>query len=400
MKFNILFVLTATSSVLAAYNNEIKGNSTDINSYFTYDDGMKYFENLACSTDNNCPERANCIGNKCVTTFFCKDGDKSTCSLSKNKPYSECEKNEDCMTGECITSSDNKKYCFGQVTEYSTGLFTYDQAKTYFENMDMDCKKLDCPNHSYCDEQNKCLGEIYCKKDKSICSFLYSREEELRNEYHISKTRNYGGLKDDGEDCIYNGECQNKCLRKDFLGRGRCGEASDSDNLSGIGFVFAIITLVFFEFCICICLFTLLSYKYIVNSSRKKKGLDEKKIESIKSLTKSAIIFLLLIVILGGFIGIDSCLNRKSYIVSYVHFYLIITLIFILFSIGICKCVIYFSHPRDKNELPPKKYTIISKYLKIASIIIGIIFILLVFFAILDALLDKGRNLNRDFPIC
>jgi len=161
--------------------------------------------------------------------------------------------------------------------------------------------------------------------------------------------------------------------------------------------VFAIITLVFFEFCICICLFTLLN---MVNSSRKKKGLDEKKIESIKSLTKSAIIFLLLIVILGGFIGIDSCLNRKSYIVSYVHFYLIITLIFILFSIGICKCVIYFSHPRDKNELPPKKYTIISKYLKIASIIIGIIFILLVFFAILDALLDKGRNLNRDFPIC
>jgi len=368
---------------------------------------MNYFENLTCNSDDDCPERANCIGNKCVTTFFCADYE-STCALLKKKEYEDCKKNEDCISRRCGDGDDDdddddkKKYCRGYVTEYSTGLFTYEHAKTYFENIDINCKNEGCPNHSYCDDQDKCLGDIYCKKDDSICSFLYDREKGLRREYHISKTRIFVGLKEDGEDCRYDGECKNLCRHKDFFGKGWCSEGSDSDYINEIGFWVSLAILIYGEIFICACLFIAICYKYIVNYIRKMEGLNEKKFDSVKSLAISATVLLLLIFLLFGFLEIDICLNKKSYTVSYIHFYFIISLIFILFSIGICHCVIFFINlNRIKNGLHKKEYSIL-KYLKIASIIIGVIFLLLIIFAIIDAIMDRKSTPNsyRDFPIC
>jgi len=81
MKFNFFFIIAIAYTAFAVNINEKKGDSIDINSIFTYDNGIKYFENLSCNYDKDCPERASCIGDKCITTFYCKNDDKSTCAL-------------------------------------------------------------------------------------------------------------------------------------------------------------------------------------------------------------------------------------------------------------------------------------------------------------------------------
>eukprot|EP00833_Pecoramyces_ruminatium_P015504 jgi/Orpsp1_1/1189536/evm.model.d7180000072701.1 len=150
-------------------------NDFDVYSLFSYNDAIKYFGSLKCNSDNECPEKANCIGNKCITTFYCKNDhstynntyndDSKDCSLFANicdgkscyKKMDECSKDEDCLSESgcsekefkndfetlcksegCTTyyhDSDNsylKKTC-NIVYSYSVGRFTREDAKKYYE---------------------------------------------------------------------------------------------------------------------------------------------------------------------------------------------------------------------------------------------------------------------------
>jgi len=201
MKFNIfLFIIAIVYSVFAANVNNTISNLTDIYSVFKYEDGIEYFENLNCNSDNDCPERASCIGNKCFTSFYCKKGDKSTCSLFVNlcdgkscyKSDYSCNKDEDCLEGKCHDLGTGKKFCSTSIDEYSTGLFRYEDAETYFKKIDFDCKDgASCPNHSFCKCQlNKfddcrCAGSIYCNNNKTDCSFVNDEKKGITDNVEI-----------------------------------------------------------------------------------------------------------------------------------------------------------------------------------------------------------------------
>ena len=103
---------------------------------------------LDCKSDNDCPERSSCIGNKCIVSFYCKKDDKSTCSLYTNfcdgkscyKSDNQCDKNTDCLSGQCNNSTCTNYYSEGKYNkpkfsfdEYSINHFTYDNAKYYYE---------------------------------------------------------------------------------------------------------------------------------------------------------------------------------------------------------------------------------------------------------------------------
>jgi len=197
MKFNIfLFIIAIAYSAFAAnVNNTI----SDIYSVFKYKDGIEYFENLNCNSDNDCPERASCIGNKCFTSFYCKKGDKSTCSLFLNfcdgkscykRGYS-CNKDEECLEGKCHELSTGEKMCSTNTDEYSTGLFRYEDAETYFNTKDIDCtREAICPNHSVCLCQRKsnicqCAGSIYCNNNKTDCSFINDKKKGITDNVEI-----------------------------------------------------------------------------------------------------------------------------------------------------------------------------------------------------------------------
>ncbi|KAL6592061.1 hypothetical protein U3516DRAFT_789079 [Neocallimastix sp. 'constans'] len=135
-------------------------NSTDYYSILTYDESIKYFENLKCNSDSDCPERSTCIGNKCITTFYCKKNDKSTCAFFTNlcdgKPCyrtgHECNKNEECLNNECHSLVTGGGYCPQiNIDEYPTSFFSYENAETYYKNLDIECSATEeCQNHSFC----------------------------------------------------------------------------------------------------------------------------------------------------------------------------------------------------------------------------------------------------------
>jgi len=244
-------------------------NSTDFYSIFTYDDALKYFENLKCNSDNDCPERASCIGNKCITTFYCKDNDNSTCAFFTNlcdgkscyRSDGKCVENEDCLSGECHLLSTGEKYCpYINLNEYPTSFFTYENVEAYYENLDVECSNGDsCPNHTVCQCGKHsgcyCSGEFYCRENNTACSFLYDEKNGMKFNFQKSKAHE---------------------------------ESSNGISISSI--LFFIFNYILLPIVLCTCIF--LCYKYVRNYMRKKKGLNEESSPNQKKLTIAAITIL------------------------------------------------------------------------------------------------------------
>jgi len=314
----------------------------DIYSTFTYDDINKYFESLnKCNSDSDCPENSNCIGNKCNTLFYCKEGDKSKCALFKNicngkscfVPRDRCDKDEDCLSGQCeynecknsIYSDDTYSY-LDTINGYSISHFTYENAKTYFEKLNKPCKgSKDCPNLTYCgndlapnyviyeDEglSGHCVGHFYCKKNKSDCSFNYDEDNGIRYTSNIASSINEFGI-EYNKKCRYDGECfDGKCRGKNFFGNGRCDQPSDSDGLSSMGFVLFFFIMLFIIASLGFCTLVVLIIKVKENHKRKKNGLEKRKYKSLKPLLICDAIAISIVIIFLIIIYIDNYLNKQ-----------------------------------------------------------------------------------------
>jgi len=182
----------------------------------------------------------------------------------------------------------------------------------------------DCPNHtncgmndyfphnSYCESQNcygLCMAKFYCKKNKSVCSFNYDKEEGIRYISYISQSKNIFGL-DYSEDCRYDRECiDGRCRHKNFWGIGSCGEPSDSDSFSGIGFlIFAVIMiLIIASICFCTCVVSCIQNSE--NHKREKMGLEKKKSKALKFLIISCVTALSILILFFIIRAIDKSLN-------------------------------------------------------------------------------------------
>ncbi|OUM64282.1 hypothetical protein PIROE2DRAFT_8961 [Piromyces sp. E2] len=240
-----------------------KKNTFDIYSIFKYDEGKKYFESLTCESDSDCPVDSKCFGNKCMVPFYCKKRDKSTCALFYSYCYDKhnfrykcfrekniCDRNVKCLGGVCTGFCPNKSFLYddilvSSVDEYNVNYFTFENAKKYFEKMDIPCDwtKKECPKNTECmyhyihdpeREVNydvyKCTGIFYCK-NKNICSF---HQENINNRRvkraEIAKNvMKYGLLND--RICWADKNCISDHCVIDKLVIGFCKSPSDSDGV-------------------------------------------------------------------------------------------------------------------------------------------------------------------------
>jgi len=297
MKLNIFFILAIAYAAFATNINEKRDDSIDINSIFTYDDGIKYFENSYCNYDNDCPERATCIGNKCITTFYCKNDDNSTCALfptlcdgkSCYKYDRQCDKSEDCLSGKCDTLVTGEGVC-SLSNEYASGFFNYEDAETYYEKLDIECTSVEeCPNHSSCNCGRKnnchCVSKLFCKENNTVCSFLYDE----KNEFNV-----YVELPEIKE------------------------ESSDGISISSIlFFVFNYIILpIILCSCTCLCI-----YIYVKKYIRRKNGLSKDSGSNLKPLIKVAIIVLIIVEIITFIMRFSKYILWYDYNVCYYFHY-------------------------------------------------------------------------------
>jgi len=285
------------------------------NSTFTYDEAKKYFENtsLDCKSDNDCLEGSSCIGNKCITTIYCKEGDDSKCSFFTNicngkpcyKSDNKCNKNEDCLSGQCDNNKcSTQSYSYENlINEYSFSSFTYENARNYYNELNITCTSNDdCPNHTYCydykypfehrsidkscykeeDCSSHCISHFYCKKDKSVCSFIKYEKSEIRFSSKISAYNNIFGL-ENREECKYDKECiVGRCGCSNLqLGNGNCREPSDSDSACSIPYAMFLGPLFGIECILILFIFVALLEKF----NLKRKNLIKSKPSSLKCIT-------------------------------------------------------------------------------------------------------------------
>ncbi|ORX80789.1 hypothetical protein BCR32DRAFT_293642 [Anaeromyces robustus] len=147
-------------------------NSTTIDplSFFTFDDAVNYFNGLQCKSNKDCPLESDCIGNKCITKFYCDDDKCSFYNgICDGKPCDslECKVDSDCLGGKCYNSS-----CEG-VTVYHSGTFSLEDFHNY---MTTNSPKIStCKNNA-----NDCTELLNCKeKDNDICALV--GYQNLRN---------------------------------------------------------------------------------------------------------------------------------------------------------------------------------------------------------------------------
>jgi len=299
MKFNIFFILAIAYSAFAANINEKKSDLMDINSIFTYKDGMKYFENLQCNNDNDCPERVPCIGHKCITTFYCKNDDKSTCALfptlcngkSCYKYDRKCDKNEDCLDGQCDPLVTGDSVCFSYKTnEYATNFFSYEDAETYYGKLDIECAGgEECPNHTACMCGRKvnchCVSEFYCKENRTVCSFFSDEKNELNVHVQLPEIKE---------------------------------ESSDKISISSILFFIFNYILLPIVLCSCTCLYV---YKYVKKNKGRKNGSNEDSDTNLKLLTKVAIIVLTIVEIITFIMRYSKYISWYDYDICYYFHY-------------------------------------------------------------------------------
>jgi len=296
MKYNIFFIIAIAYSAFAANINETKVDSMDIHSIFTYKDGMKYFENLKCNNDNDCPERATCIGNKCITSIYCKNDDKSTCALFYTfcdgkpcyKSNNHCDKNEDCLEGKCHSLSTGKSVCFS-VNEYATGFFSYEDAETIYGKLDIECKTAEvCPGHGYCYCGNNsnchCVTQFYCKENNTVCSFIHDR-----NEFNV--VVDLPEIKD---------------------------ESSDETPTSSILFFIFNYILLPIVLCSCICLCI---YIYVKKYTGRKNGSGKDSDTNLKLLIKVAIIVITIVEIITFIMRYSKYISWYDYDICYYFHY-------------------------------------------------------------------------------
>jgi len=308
-----------------------------INSFFTYDEAKKYFEstNLDCKSDNDCLEGSNCIGNKCHTSFYCKDGDDSKCSLFKNicngkpcfKPDNKCDKGEDCLSGHCL---DNK--CFNQysprkklINEYTFSSFTYENARNYYKKLNITCSSDgDCPNHTYCINDYRayehssyedcskeegcsyCSSDFYCNKDKSICSFSRDEQNDIRFSSKMSAVNDIFGL-ENGEECRRNKECIiGRCgCGYTFFESAECRGPSDSDSACAIPILLILGPLFGIE-----CIIILFIFIVLIDKLRlKRKNLIKSKHSTFKLSLKS--------------LTITGCVIGALFLLFFIYFFII-----------------------------------------------------------------------------
>ncbi|ORX80787.1 hypothetical protein BCR32DRAFT_245363 [Anaeromyces robustus] len=108
-------------------------NSTTLDplSFFTFNEAVNYFNGLQCNSNKDCPLESDCIGNKCITEFYCKDDNK--CSFYRGvcdgKPCDsvKCKVDSDCLGEKCNDSS-----CGGDRGYYS-GTFTLEDCHNYIK---------------------------------------------------------------------------------------------------------------------------------------------------------------------------------------------------------------------------------------------------------------------------
>ncbi|ORX80788.1 hypothetical protein BCR32DRAFT_293641 [Anaeromyces robustus] len=78
-------------------------NSTTIDplSFFTFNEAANYFNGLKCNSNKDCPLESDCIGNKCITEFYCNYDDKCSfySGVCNGKPCDsvECKVDSDCL---------------------------------------------------------------------------------------------------------------------------------------------------------------------------------------------------------------------------------------------------------------------------------------------------------------
>jgi len=211
--------------------------------------------------------------------------------------------------------------------------FTYEDANNYYKKLNITCSNDDnCPNHTYCyddyypfehhsfnkdcsnDENcfSHCISHFYCKKDKSVCSFIKDDENEIRFSSKISASDNIFGL-ENREECKFDKECiAGHCgCGMNLIGHGSCREPSDSDGMCGLPIVMVLGPLFLIE-CILI-LFIILSL--IEKFRLKRKGLIKVKRSSfkcsLKCLTIAAIVIGVIFISFFIYLGILAHIFKK-----------------------------------------------------------------------------------------
>jgi len=129
-----------------------------------------------------------------------------------------------------------------------------------YNRLNITCSNDDnCPNHTYCFNDkypfehrsinydcnnddgcsSHCISHYYCKRDKSVCSFIQDEENEIRFSSKISMFDNIFGLENE-EECKYNKECIIGHCGCGLYLIGSCREPSDSDGTCVLLYLFIV----------------------------------------------------------------------------------------------------------------------------------------------------------------